>query len=148
GGIWTYRTRWGKAVFDEILLLLPIIGPIVRWIDTTRFARTLAALLDAGVDIGSSLILPADTLMVVPLRRPVARARDGILEGEALSTSVGVSNRFPTDLIAIMHSAEETGRLPEMLVMVADEYEEKVDYVVKNLGNLLQPVVILIVGGM
>jgi type II secretory pathway component PulF len=148
GVLGAYRTPWGKAVIDEILLVLPVIGPIVRWIDTTRFARTLAALLEAGVDIGSSLILTADTLMLVPLRRAVLRAREGILEGETLSASVGVSNRFPIDLIAIMTSAEETGRLPEMLVMVADEYEEKVDYVVKNLGNLLQPVVILIVGGM
>jgi type II secretory pathway component PulF len=148
GVLGAYRTLWGKTVIDEILLILPVIGPIVRWIDTTRFARTLAALLEAGVDIGSSLILTADTLMLVPLRRAVLRAREGILEGETLSASVGVSKRFPVDLIAIMHSAEETGRLPEMLVMVADEYEEKVDYVVKNLGNLLQPVVILIVGGM
>jgi type II secretory pathway component PulF len=146
--IGAYRTRWGKTVIDEILLFTPVIGPIARWIDTSRFARTLAALLEAGVDIGSSLILTADTLMLVPLRRAVQRAREGILEGETLSASVGVSNRFPTDLIAIMNSAEETGRLPEMLIMVADEYEEKVDYVVRNLGSLLQPVVILIVGGM
>jgi type II secretory pathway component PulF len=152
GGFFTvfgaYKTRFGKAVLDEVLLILPMFGPIVRWIDTTRFARTLSALLEAGVDIGSSLILTADTLTLEPLRRAVLRAREGILEGETLSASVGVSNRFPTDLIAIMNSAEETGRLPEMLVMVADEYEEKVDYVVRNLGNLLQPVVILIVGGM
>jgi type II secretory pathway component PulF len=148
GVVGAYKTRWGKAVLDEVLLLVPLIGPVVRWIDTTRFARTLAALLEAGVDIGSSLVLTADTLMLTPLARAVLRAREGIMEGESLSASVGASNRFPIDLIAIMNSAEETGRLPEMLVMVADEYEEKVDYLVKNLGNLLQPVVILIVGGM
>jgi type II secretory pathway component PulF len=148
GLIGAYRLRWGKAVLDEILLLLPVLGPIVRWIDTTRFARTLAALLEAGVDIGSSLVLTSDTLLLTPLRRAVLRSREGIMEGETLSASVGATNRFPTDLIAIMNSAEETGRLPEMLNMVADEYEEKVDYVVRNLGTLLQPVVILIVGGM
>jgi type II secretory pathway component PulF len=143
-----YRTERGKAVLDALLLLVPVIGPLARWIDTTRFSRTLASLLDAGVDIGSSLILTADTLLLSPLRRAVLRAREGILEGESLSASVGVSNRFPPDLVAIMNSAEETGRLPEMLVMVADEYEEKVDFAVKNLGSFLQPVIILIVGGM
>jgi type II secretory pathway component PulF len=143
-----HRTERGKAVLDALLLLVPVIGPLARWIDTTRFSRTLASLLDAGVDIGSSLILTADTLLLTPMRRAVLRAREGILEGETLSASVGVSNRFPTDLVAIMNSAEETGRLPEMLVMVADEYEEKVDFAVKNLGSFLQPVVILIVGGM
>jgi type II secretory pathway component PulF len=148
GLITLYRTQFGKAVLDEVLLLIPVIGPLARWIDTTRFSRTLAALLEAGVDIGSSLILTADTLLLIPLRRAVLRAREGILEGETLSGSVAVTNRFPGDLVAIMNSAEETGRLPEMLVMVADEYEEKVEFTVKNLGNFLQPVVILIVGGM
>jgi type II secretory pathway component PulF len=142
------RYERSKAILDEILLLLPVVGPLVRWIDTTRFSRTLASLLDAGVDIGSSLILTADTLLLIPLRRAVLRAREGILEGEALSASVGASNRFPADLVAIMSSAEETGRLPEMLLMVGDEYEEKVEFAVKNLGSVLQPVVILIVGGM
>jgi type IV pilus assembly protein PilC len=143
-----YKTPLGKAMLDEVVYLLPVIGPLTRWIDTTRFSRTLAALLDAGVDISSSLILTADTLLLIPIRRAVLRAREGILEGETLSASVGVSNRFPQDLIAIMSSAEETGRLPEMLMMVADEYEEKVDFRVRNLGSILQPVVILIVGGM
>jgi type II secretory pathway component PulF len=142
------RFERSKAALDELLLLLPVVGPLVRWIDTTRFSRTLASLLDAGVDIGSSLTLTADTLLLIPLRRAVLRAREGILEGEALSASVGVANRFPADLISIMSSAEETGRLPEMLLMVADEYEEKVDFAVRNLGSILQPVVILIVGSM
>jgi type II secretory pathway component PulF len=143
-----YRIELGKMVLDEVILLLPVIGALVRWIDTTRFARTLASLLEAGVDIGSSLILTADTLLLIPLRRAVLRSREGILEGEPLSASVGATNRFPMDLVAIMNSAEETGRLPEMLTMVADEYEEKIDYTVKNLGSFLQPVIILIVGGM
>jgi type II secretory pathway component PulF len=143
-----YKTPLGKAMLDEVVYLLPVIGPLTRWIDTTRFSRTLAALLEAGVDINSSLILTADTLLLIPIRRAVLRAREGVLVGETLSASVGVSNRFPQDLIAIMSSAEETGRLPEMLMMVADEYEEKVDFRVRNLGSILQPVVILIVGGM
>jgi type II secretory pathway component PulF len=148
GLIGLYRIEIGKMVLDEVILLVPVIGALVRWIDTTRFARTLASLLEAGVDIGSSLVLTADTLLLIPLRRAVLLAREGILEGEPLSASVGATNRFPADLVAIMNSAEETGRLPEMLMMVADEYEEKVDYTVKNLGSFLQPVVILIVGGM
>ena len=143
-----YKTPLGKAMLDEVVYLLPVIGPLTRWIDMTRFSRTLAALLEAGVDISSSLILTADTLLLIPFRRAVLRAREGILEGETLSASVGVSNRFPQDLIAIISSAEETGRLPEMLMMVADEYEEKIDFRVRNLGSILQPVVILIVGGM
>ena len=91
----TYKTPLGKAMLDEVVYLLPVIGPLTRWIDTTRFSRTLAALLEAGVDISSSLILTADTLLLIPIRLAVLRAREGILEGETLSASVGVSNRFP-----------------------------------------------------
>lgn len=142
-----YRFERGKAVLDEVLLLLPVVGTLVRWIDTARFCRTLAALLEAGVDIISSLELTADTLLLTPLRAAVLRARTGIMEGETLSLSIEVSNRFPMDLIAIMNSGEETGRLPEMLNVVADEYEERVEFLVKDLGSVLQPLIILIVGG-
>ena len=134
-------------MLDEVILQIPVLGMLAWWIDTTRLSRTLATLLDAGVDIGSSLELTADTLMLVPLRNAVLRARDGIMEGETLSASIEASNRFPPGLVAIMNSGEETGRLPEMLIMVADEYEEQVEITVKNLSALLQPVIILIVGG-
>jgi type II secretory pathway component PulF len=142
-----YRTERGRSVLDEVVFHLPVIGLLSLRIDTTRFSRTLATLLDAGVDIGSSLALTADTLLLVPMRRAVLRAREGIIEGESLSASIELSHRFPTDLVAIMNSGEETGRLPEMLVMVAEEYEEQVEFMVKDLGNLLQPVIIVFVGG-
>jgi type II secretory pathway component PulF len=69
------------------------------------------------------------------------------MEGEMLSLGIEATNRFPTDLVAIMNSGEETGRLPEMLMVVADEYEEQVEFMVKDLGNILQPIIILTVGG-
>jgi type II secretory pathway component PulF len=144
----TYRFSFGKAILDEVILATPVFGTLVWWIDTTRFSRTLATLLDAGVDIGSSLELTADTLLSTPLRRAVLRARDGIMEGQMLSLSIEATNRFPQDIIAIMNSGEETGRLPEMLMTLADEYEERVDFMVKDLGNLLQPLIIITVGGM
>jgi type IV pilus assembly protein PilC len=144
----SYRLRWGKAVLDVVVMHVPVIGLLVRKIDTTRFCRTLSTLLDAGVDIGTSLELTADTLLLVPMRRAVLRAREAITQGESLSASIELSNRFPDDIIALMNSGEETGRLPEMLLMVADQYEEQVEFIVKNLGTLLQPVITVVVGGM
>jgi type II secretory pathway component PulF len=142
-----YRLERGKAVLDEVLMRLPVVGLLLQKIDTTRFCRTLSTLLDAGVDIGSSLELTADTLLLVPMRRAVLRARDSVTQGESLSASIDLSNRFPPDIVALMNSGEETGRLPEMLMMVADQYEEQVEFIVKNLGTLLQPLITIVVGG-
>jgi type II secretory pathway component PulF len=143
-----YRLERGKALLDEVLLRLPVVGHLLWKIDTTRFCRTLSNLLDAGVDIGSSLELTADTLLLVPMRRAVLQARDSIIQGESLSTSIELTNRFPADIPALMNSGEETGRLPEMMLSVADQYEEQVEFMVKNLGTLLQPIITVVVGGL
>jgi type II secretory pathway component PulF len=145
--IGAYRLPRGKAVLDEVLMRLPVVGQLLWKIDTTRFCRTLSTLLEAGVDIGSSLELTADTMLLVPMRRAVIRAREAVVQGESLSASVEVTNRFPNDIPAIINSGEETGRLPELLLMLADQYEEQVEFIVKNLGVLLQPVITVAVGG-
>ena len=71
-----------------------------------------------GVDIGSSLELTADTLFLVPMRRAVLQARDSIVQGESLSASIELTNRFPPDIPPLINSGEETGRLPEMMLSV------------------------------
>jgi type II secretory pathway component PulF len=142
-----YRLERGKAVLDRVLLRLPVVGQLLWKIDTTRFCRTLSTLLDAGVDIRSSLELTSDTLLLVPMRRAVLHARDSIVQGESLSASIEVTNRFSPEISALIRSGEETGRLPEMMRMVADQYEEQVEFMVKNLGTLLQPIVTIVVGG-
>jgi type II secretory pathway component PulF len=142
-----YRLERGKAVLDRVLMRLPVVGQLLWKIDTTRFCRTLSTLLDAGVDIRSSLELTSDTLLLVPMRRAVLEARDSIVQGESLSASIEVTNRFSPEIPALIKSGEETGRLPEMMRMVADQYEEQVEFIVKNLGTLLQPIVTVVVGG-
>jgi type II secretory pathway component PulF len=146
--IGAYRFERGKAALDKVLIRLPVVGELLWKIDTTRFCRTLSTLLDAGVDIGSSLELTSDTLLLVPMRRAVLQARESIIRGESLSASIELTNRFPADIAALINSGEETGRLPEMMLMVSDQYEEQVEFVVKNLGTLLQPIITVIVGGL
>ena len=145
--IGAYQFERGKALLDAVLIRLPLIGQLLWKIDTTRFCRTLSTLLDAGVDIGSSLKLTADTLLLVPMRRAVLQARDSIIQGESLSASIELTNRFPDDITALIKSGEETGRVPEMMLTMADQYEEQVEFIVKNLGTLLQPVITVVVGG-
>ncbi len=142
-----YKTPAGKKAMDEIVLYVPVLGLLLRKIDTTRFARTLSALLGAGVDVGTSLDLTADVMQLSPFRRAVRASRAVVLEGGELSGALSASRRFGPDVIAIIESGEETGKLPETLDHLADEYEEQVSYMVRNMGQLIQPVLMVLLGG-
>jgi type II secretory pathway component PulF len=142
-----YRTRVGKRLMDELALWVPVLGMLLRKIDTTRFARTLASLLGAGVDIGSSLDLTADVMQLDPFRRMVRKARKEVMDGTELSVALGLAHRFGPDVIAVIDSGEQTGKLPESLEKLADDYQEQVAYMVKNLGQLIQPVLTVFLGG-
>jgi type IV pilus assembly protein PilC len=144
----TYKTKLGKRLMDEVAVRTPGLGLLVRKIDTTRLARTLAALLGSGVDIGTSLALAADVVRLDPFRRAVRAARAAVLDGEPLSEALDASGRFGTDVIAVISSGEETGKLPECFDHLADDYEEQVAYMVKNLGQLVQPLLMILIGGL
>ena len=94
--IGAYQFERGKALLDAVLIRLPLIGQLLWKIDTTRFCRTLSTLLDAGVDIGSSLKLTADTLLLVPMHRAVLQARDSIIQGESLAPASNLRIASPT----------------------------------------------------
>src|SRR5262249_35922474 len=141
-----YKTRSGKRVMDQIALVLPVLGLLLRKIDTTRFARTLSVLLSSGVDTGTSLELTAEVMQLEPFKQSLRQARQGVREGDELSESLDATSRFTPDVIAIVNSGEETGRLPESLERLADDYEEQVSYMVKNMGQLVQPILLVFMG--
>jgi type II secretory pathway component PulF len=146
GLAWAYRKPKGKAALDEVSLYVPVLGTLLRKIDTARFSRTLSALLAAGVEYSHSLALTSKVLHLVPFRRAVMGCSTLIAEGTELSEALETSRRFPLDLIAVVQSGEETGRLPETLDKLADDYEEQVEHMVKNLGSLIQPLILLGLG--
>jgi type II secretory pathway component PulF len=142
-----YKTREGKSVMDRVALFTPVLGQLCRKLDTCRFARTLSVLLDAGVDISTSIDLTADVLVMTPIRRAVRSAKAKIIGGKELSRILDESHQFDPDVIAIVGSGEETGKLPESLAHLADDYDEQVTLMVKNLGHLVQPILMVILGG-
>jgi len=142
-----YKTKEGKPIMDRLALMTPVLGQLCRKLDTSRFARTLSVLLDAGVDMSSSIDLTADVLVMSPIRRAVRAARSQIVGGRELSRILDESHQFYPDVIAIVSSGEETGKLPESLAHLADDYDEQVTMMVKNLGQLVQPLLIVILGG-
>ncbi len=147
GALWAYRTKPGKNVIDSLSLWVPVLGSIRRKIETTRFARTLAALLNAGVDVGTSLELTSGVLGLSSYRRAIRGVKAEVMQGTEMSEALEDTRCFPSDVIAIVGSGEETGKLPESLDKIADDYEEQVEYMIKNLGNLIQPILMIVMGG-
>jgi type II secretory pathway component PulF len=145
--LWFYKTPGGKKIMDRVLLVTPVFGQLLKKLDTTRFARTLSALLDAGVDVGSSLELTADVVRLDPFRRAVLNTKTEVMQGSELSAAMDRTRRFGPDVIAIVSSGEETGKLPESLNHLADDYEEQVAYMVRNMGQLIQPLLMILLGG-
>lgn len=146
-GIRWYRTASGKAVVDSVALHIPVIGPLLSKLDTSRFARTMATLLDAGVDMPSSLDLTTGVVTTAPFKKAVGSLRPEIVEGGELSHAMIQTRRFASDAVAYVETGESTGKLPETLDKLADEYEEQVEYIIKNLGQLVQPLIVIVLGG-
>jgi type II secretory pathway component PulF len=144
---WLYRTAAGKRALDQILLHLPGIGKLLGMLDTARYARTMAVLLDGGVNINQSLELTADVMQFAPYQRAVLRIGDAVREGVELTEAMADARRFPPDVLAVVESGEESGRLPESLEKVAEDYDERISLMVKNLAVLIQPVILLVLGG-
>lgn len=150
GGAFTirylYRTPAGRGAMDEAIWYVPVFGQLLRKIDMARFARSLAALLDGGVDIGASLELATAVVHLTPYRRALRGVKSNVMEGSELSEALRETERFTPDIIAVVNSGEETGKLPETLDHLADDYEEQVTYMVKNLSTLVQPLVMFVLG--
>ncbi len=144
--VYLYKTKSGKSIMDRIALRIPVFGKLCRMLDTTRFARTLSVLLEAGVDIGSSIDLTADVLRMTPIRRAVRASRTQIVAGQELSATLDRSRQFSPDVIAVIASGEETGKLPESLAHLADDYDEQVSLMVASLGQLVQPLLMILLG--
>jgi type IV pilus assembly protein PilC len=147
GTLWAYRTGPGKALIDSLSLYVPVLGKIRKKIETTRFARTLGALLNAGVDVGTSLELTSGVLGLASFRRALRGVKTEVMQGTELSEAIDETRCFSSDVVAIIGSGEETGKLPESLDKIADDYEEQVDYMLRNLGNLIQPLLMVVMGG-
>ncbi len=146
--LWFYRTPAGRPIMDRLFLIVPVFGTLMKKIDTTRIARTLSTLLDAGVDIGSSLDLTSQVVSMTPFRRAVLDSKMMVINGAELSAALETTGRFGPDVIAVVSSGEETGKLPETLNHLADDYEEQVAYMVRNMGQLVQPILMVLMGGL
>jgi type IV pilus assembly protein PilC len=141
------RTPVGRRTRDTVLLGLPLMGPVNVQGSVARLSRTLATLLQAGLALPESLELTGRTISNVVLRQSVDDLRREALQGRGLSEPLGRLRWFPRLLAQMVRVGEETGTLDQHLTTLADFYEEEVDRSMKGMTSLLEPAMILFVGG-
>jgi len=141
------RTRGGRRLYDRVKLHLPIIGPLVRKIVVARFSRTLGTLIASGVPILEALGICRHTAGNVVLENALIGVHDSISEGGTIAEPLGESGIFDDIVVNMIDVGEETGELDKMLIRVADNYDEEVDVAVGSLVSVIEPVLIVFMGG-
>ena len=129
---------------DRMKLKLPIFGDIARKGAIARFTRTLGTLVTSGVPILQALNITKETAGNVVLADAITKVHDAVKEGESIVSPLEASGVFPPMVISMVDVGEETGQLPEMLLKVAEVYDDEVDNAVDSLTSLLEPIMIVI----
>ncbi len=140
------QTEAGRAMWDRAKLRIPIFGKLIREFEIARFARTLGTLLESGVPVLHALGIVGEMVNNVSLAQALPRLRDGVKKGEGISGPLKASGIFPPLAVYMTKVGEEAGRLEEMLLRVADFFDQHVKTSVKRLLSLLEPVLILALG--
>ncbi len=143
-----YKTRVGKETIDRLSLKLPLFGDLIQKTATARFCRTFGALTRSGVPIMTSLEIVRDTSGNQVIANAIEEARKEIQTGGMISVALQREQVFPLMAIQMISIGEETGEIDAMLMKVADFYENEVEEAVKAMTSILEPVMIVFVGGM
>jgi len=137
------RTKGGRRVFDKVKLKAPVLGPVVTKVAISRFTRTLGTLVSSGVPILQALTIVKETSGNVIVGSAVQAIHDSVKEGETITAPLEASKVFPPMVVSMVDVGEQTGALPEMLLKIADNYDEEVDNAVAAMTSLLEPIMIV-----
>jgi len=137
------KTEKGRFYIDKFKLNAPIFGQLVRKVGIARFSRTLGTLIASGVPILQALNIVRDTSGNAVIAKAVSQVHDSVKEGERIVQPLEASGVFPPMVISMVDVGEETGALPDMLMKVADVYDDEVDNAVSALTSLLEPIMIV-----
>jgi type IV pilus assembly protein PilC len=137
------KTKFGRKVVDIIKLKMPALGPVVSKVAIARFTRTLGTLVSSGVPILQALTIVKETSGNVVIGNAVAMIHESVKEGETITAPLEASKVFPPMVVSMVDVGEQTGALPEMLMKIADNYEEEVDNAVSAMTSLLEPIMIV-----
>ncbi len=140
-------TKFGRAVTDVIRLKIPVIGGLIRKTAIARFTRTLGTLVAAGVPILEAITITRDTSGNYVFEKALGKVHDSIREGDTFAKPLRESKVCDAIVVNMIDVGEETGDLDSMLMKVADNYDEEVDVAVASLLSLLEPFMVVILGG-
>jgi type IV pilus assembly protein PilC len=137
------RTRGGQNFLDRVKLRAPLFGDLIRKTAISRFSRTLGTLVTSGVPILQALTITRETAGNSVIARAISQVHDSVKEGESIVLPLETSGAFPPMVISMIDVGEETGQLPEMLLKIAEVFDDEVDNSVAALTSLLEPVMIV-----
>jgi type II secretory pathway component PulF len=148
GVIWYLRTQNGQWQWDRIKLKLPVFGVLFQKVAFSRFARVFGAMQKSGISMMLTLEIVAETVGNVVIARVVDQMREDLREGKGLVEPMEASGMFPPLVIQMIAVGEETGNIDTMLGKVSDYYDMDVDYALRNLSSMIEPILLLFLGGM
>lgn len=137
---------FGRAAWDNLKLKIPVIGPLILMLTMARFTRITAILMKSGVPILEVLDLTAKTVGNVIVARSIANIKDSVNQGKGMSEPMKVSAMFPSAVVQMVTVGEQTGKVDELLLNVADYYDLESSYMIKNLTTYIEPILILVLG--
>ena len=137
------KTKLGSYWLDVGKLKAPVVGPLVSKVSISRFSRTLGTLVSSGVPILQALTIVRETSGNMVVARAVTMVHESVKEGDTITLPLETSKVFPPMVISMIDVGEQTGALPEMLMRIADNYDEEVDNAVAALTSLLEPIMIV-----
>jgi type IV pilus assembly protein PilC len=142
-----YKTEKGRALVDKLVLKLPVFGMLLRKVAVAKFTRTLGTMISSGVPILDSLDIVAATAGNMTIEEAIRETRQSISEGRTIAEPLADSEVFPSMVVQMISVGEATGALDTMLGKIADFYDDEVDAAVDALTAMLEPFMMVFLGG-
>ena len=137
------KVKLARRLWDKFKLKVPVLGPVISKVAISRFTRTLGTLVSSGVPILQSLTIVRETAGNVIISNAINSVHESVKEGETITAPLEASGVFPPMVVSMVDVGEQTGALPEMLLRIADNYDEEVDNAVAAMTSLLEPIMIV-----
>src|SRR5207247_630774 len=137
------RTTRGRSIIDRFKLSVPLFGDLIRKTAISRFSRTLGTLVTSGVPLLQALNITRETAGNMVIARAIMQVHDSVKEGESIVQPLEASGVFPPMVVSMIDVGEETGQLPEMLLKIAEVFDDEVDNSVAAITSLLEPIMIV-----
>lgn len=142
------KTKAGKSQFHHLIIKVPAVGPIIQKVAVARFARTYASLVGAGVSLIEALRVTGEAIGNEAYKEVLQKAIEEVKGGKQLSGALEEAKIFPPIVPQMLAVGEETGQTDIILVKVADFYEEEVDAAIEGISSVIEPVMIVVMGGL